>query len=145
MKSREQWTPVAARAQMPVPTESAEQQALMQWVGMNSGRLPGVELLFHIPNGGSRGKAEAGRFKAEGVRSGVPDLFLPVPRGKFHGLFIEMKRRRGGRLSVVQKMWINSLIAQGYQAVVCYGWEHAAAQIEVYMGSKGQQNGDGQA
>lgn len=130
----ETWTPVRARAQLPVPTESAEQQALMQWAARSAGRLPGVELLFHIPNGGSRGKAEAGRFKAEGVKSGVPDLFLPVARGCCHGLFIEMKRRRGGRLSVAQKLWLEALEKQGYAVAVCRGWDEAAQEIAAYLG-----------
>ena len=69
---------------LPVPTESEEQQTLFSWATMQSGRYPELRLLYHIPNGGSRGKAEAGRFKAEGVKSGVPDLCLPVARGAYH-------------------------------------------------------------
>ena len=90
-------------------------------------------LCFHIANGGSRGKAEAARFKAEGVKAGVPDLFLPVARGPYHGLFIEMKRQKGGKVSDAQKAWISALIDQGYLAVVCYGWKDAAELIEDYL------------
>lgn len=75
-----------------LPTEAQEQATLFSWAEMQSGRRPELRLLFHIPNGGSRGKAEAARFKMEGVKPGVPDLFLPVPRGPWHGLFIELKR-----------------------------------------------------
>lgn len=92
-----------------------------------------MALLYHIPNGGSRGKAEAGRFKAEGVKSGVPDICLPVARGEYHGLYIELKRRQGGRLSVNQRIWIDELIKQRYRAVVCYGWEQAANEIVSYL------------
>ena len=69
-----------------VPTESVEQQSLFRWAAYQSGKYPELKLLYHVPNGGSRNKAEAGRFKAEGVKAGVPDLCLPVPRGEFHGL-----------------------------------------------------------
>lgn len=117
-----------------LPKEGAEQAALMSWAQMQSWRWPELQLLFHIPNGGARSKAEAGRFKAEGVKAGVPDLFLPVPRGNNHGLFIELKRRKGGRLSPEQRVWIQNLQEQGYQAFVCYGWEEATEVIQSYLG-----------
>ena len=93
-----------------LPKEGQEQATLMSWAGMQSCVYPELGLLFHIPNGGSRSKAEAGRFKAEGVKAGVPDLFLPVPRGEYHGLFIELKRRQGGRVSDEQKDWLLTLL-----------------------------------
>lgn len=64
----------------PVPTESVEQQLLFRWTRFYVSKYPELALLYHIPNGGSRRKSEAGRFKAEGVKAGVPDLFLPAAR-----------------------------------------------------------------
>ena len=117
-----------------LPKEGQEQAALMSWAQMQSWRWPELALMFHIPNGGGRSKAEAGRFKAEGVKAGVPDLFLPVPRGEWHGLFIELKRQAGGRLSDEQKEWIPALQAQGYRVEVCKGWEAAAEVLKDYLG-----------
>ena len=117
--------------------EDVEQATLFTWAGLKSGQRPELQLLFHIPNGGSRGKAEAARFKAEGVKAGVPDLFLPVARGPYHGLFIEMKRRSGGRTSEAQRKWIAALAAQGYLATICYGWKEAAELIEDYLDERG--------
>ena len=77
--------------------------------------------------------AEAARFKAEGVKAGVPDLFLPVPRCEKHGLWIEMKRREGGRVSEHQSEWIQQLLAQGYAVEVCYGWEEASKVLLGYL------------
>ena len=91
-----------SRTAIPVPTESAEQQALFMWAALQSAAYPELTLLYHIPNGGSRHKAEAGRLKAEGVKAGVPDLCLPVARGGFHGLYVELKRERGSRTSEEQ-------------------------------------------
>ena len=116
-----------------VPTEDAEQMALFRWAELQAGKYPELRLLFHIPNGGSRGKAEAGRFRAMGVKAGVPDLFLPVPRGTIHGLFIELKRLKGGRVSKEQNEWLNALFNQGYAVHVCCGWEDAAHVIERYL------------
>ena len=117
-----------------LPKEGEEQARLFSWTRMMARQYPELELLFHIPNGGSRNKAEAGRFKAEGVKAGVPDLFLPVARGEFHGLFIEMKRIDGGRVSAEQKAWMDKLRAQGYEAVVCRGWEGASEALLRYLG-----------
>ena len=117
-----------------LPKEGQEQATLMSWAQMKSYQYPELGLLFHIPNGGGRSKAEAGRFKAEGVKAGVPDLFLPVPRGESHGLFIELKRLEGGSVSKEQKEWIAQLREQGYRAEVCKGWEAASRVLLEYLG-----------
>lgn len=114
------------------PTEEEEQTVVMHWAAMAVGRWPELRLLFHIPNGGKRSKSEAVRFRAAGVRSGVPDLFLPCSRGGFHGLWIEMKAI-GGRVSREQEQWRKELMEQGYMSVVCYGASAAIETIEKYM------------
>lgn len=118
---------------LPAPAESVEQQCLFQWAAYQSGKYPELKLLYHVPNGGSRNKAEAGRFKAEGVKAGVPDLCLPVPRGGFHGLYIELKRLRGSKTSEEQTAWIQELAKQGYCVALCKGWEAAAKMIIDYL------------
>ena len=120
-----------------LPTEGEEQARLFSWCRMMARQYPELELLFHIPNGGSRNKAEAGRFKAEGVKAGVPDLFLPVARGGCHGLFIEMKRLDGGRVRPEQKAWMDKLREQGFDAVVCRGWEGASEALLRYLSAGG--------
>lgn len=116
-----------------VPTESVEQQHLFNWVNFQLGRFPELALLYHVPNGGSRRKSEAGRFRAEGVKAGVPDLCLPVARGGYHGLYIEMKRIKGSKTSEEQKAWLACLKAQGYFVALCKGWEAASRVITSYM------------
>ena len=120
-----------------LPSEGQEQATLFQWAEARSFVYPELRLMFHVPNGGGRSKAEAGKFKMEGVKAGVPDIFLPVPRGKYHGLFIEMKRLRGGKVSKEQSEWIESLHRQGYAAEVCRGWQEAAELICGYLGMPG--------
>ena len=111
------------------PSEHAEQATLVQWFKMAHPDLR----VFAIPNGGKRGKLEAMRLRLEGVSPGVPDLMLPTPRGQHHGLFVEMKRTKGGSVSKEQKDWIAYLQAQGYQAIVCRGFEEAKREIECYL------------
>lgn len=124
------------------PTESEEQQALFQWVALHRGRYPELELLYHVPNGGSRHKAEAGRLRAEGVKPGVPDLCLPVARGEYHGLYIELKRTEGGRVSERQKVWLERLAEQGYAVRLCKGWEVAAQEIVKYLKDTNRRGND---
>ena len=113
-------------------SEAEEQSNLMDWAQWMEGSHPELRLLFHIPNGGSRHPGEAKHLKRQGVRSGVPDLFLPSAHGIYHGLFIEMKAQ-GGRVSDHQREWIKDLNAQGYRAVVCYGFDEARKAIEEYL------------
>lgn len=88
--------------------------------------------MFHIPNGGSRNKLEAANLKRQGVRAGVPDLFLPVARGDFHGLFIEMKYGKN-KPTDKQKEWLVNLGGQGYAVAVCYGFNEAKRKILCYL------------
>ena len=113
--------------------EDNEQAALFRWMAFERGAHPEIDMLYHIPNGGRRDSREAARLKRQGVRAGVPDLCLPVPRGGYGALYIELKVK-GGRLSENQKAWMERLRRCGNKAVVCFGWEEAAGAIREYLG-----------
>ena len=115
------------------PTEAGEQIALFEWAAHAAGKHPELALMYAIPNGGSRHKAEAANLKRQGVKSGVPDICLPVARGASHGLYIELKRQKGGRLSPEQTDWLVALGEQGYKAVVANGFDEARRTIERYL------------
>lgn len=91
--------------------------------------------IFHIPNGGSRNKREAKNLKRQGVKKGIPDLCVPVAKGGFHGLYIEMKSETG-KPTKEQLEWIETLNGNGYKAVVCYGFDEARETIDQYMGGE---------
>ncbi len=116
-----------------VPSESDEQICLFEWAEVMQGQIPELRLLFHIPNGGYRNKVTAARMKAEGVKAGVPDLFLPVARKGAHGLFIEMKKRKGGKVREEQYVWGKALQFEGYQFNVCFGADEARRTICEYL------------
>lgn len=120
---------------MQTPTESQQQIWLFEWAYTLSTRYPELDLMYHVPNGGLRSKATAGRLKAEGVKPGVPDVVLPVARKGFNGLYIEMKAAKG-KLSDPQKKWIEALKKQGYYVMVCYSFNEAADVISDYLGIK---------
>ena len=113
-------------------SEADEQTYLFKWIAFARNKTPELDLLFHVPNGGSRDKREAARLKAQGVRAGVPDLCLPVPTSQYHGLFIELKFGRN-RPSEEQIKWLEALKKQGYKTAVCYGWEDAKDVILNYL------------
>ena len=115
-------------------TEAQHQAALIKWSQLLQVReeYPELKLLHHIPNGGKRDTIEAKHLKAQGVKSGVPDLCLPVARKEYHGLYIEMKTETG-KPSDNQKWWIEQLNGQRYKAVICHGWEEAKQCLINYL------------
>lgn len=115
------------------PQEHEEQTALFTWQRWAQGKYPGLELMHAIPNGGKRDLITAARLKAEGVKAGVPDIFLPVARGGKHGMYIELKRRKGGRPTPDQLYWLDALSHQQYHCALCFGWEHARDEILKYL------------
>ena len=115
-------------------SEAQHQSNVIKWSQQPSIRTkwPELALLYHIPNGGRRDSVEARHLKEQGVKPGVPDLCLPVPRGAYHGAYLEMKTEKG-RISEAQKWWRFHLEKQGYLCETCYGWENAVKVLEWYL------------
>lgn len=122
-------------------SEDGHQAALFCWIQQNRGdaRLPGIDKMFAIPNGGARSAATGARLKMTGVKRGVPDTFLPVPFGQYAGLFIEMKKPADrekhtskGRTSNEQDEFLSFLTAMHYKCEVCFTWEEAVAALKRY-------------
>ena len=123
--------------------------------------VPALEWIHAIPNGGTRGDDEksravrGGALKAEGVRQGVADIFLPWPLyeriitetdmemtvAKWCGLYIEMKKpslkpkKEGskGGVSDEQKDFGEYAKSNGYGWIVCYSWREAAKAVQSYI------------
>jgi len=102
------------------PSEHYEQVCFVSWW-----RRTQPDLLFAIPNGGWRGKAAAGKLRAEGVLPGVWDLFAPE-----RGLWIEMKRSDQGTLSEAQREFGRTMLAAGYRCMAAWGRDDAIGQVE---------------
>lgn len=110
-------------------------------------KVPELRWFHAIPNGGSRGDdaksrtIRGGQLKAEGVRVGVSDTFLPVKRGYYSGLYIEMKKPSlrpkkigaKGAASDEQIEFGNFVRSQGFGFVVCYSWREAADNVRSYL------------
>ena len=116
-----------------IPSEAEEQKALFQWAELNKAKYPVLELMYHIPNEAKRSPAGGYYMKQQGMKRGVPDICLPVPAHHYTALYIEMKRRDGGRVSNEQHGWIQALNRVGNLAVVCHGWDEARMVILEYL------------
>lgn len=113
-------------------SEDAEGKVL--WTDAQMGLLgPHVKrLLIHIPNGGGRSSAAQGAIlKAQGVRAGVHDYFLPMPVGNTPGLWVELKAS-DGKPSDTQLEWYAAMRDVGYAACFAYGAAAAADAIKRY-------------
>jgi len=105
-----------------IPTEAEEQAAVVQYCA-----LKGLSL-FHCPNSTyTTSWKQKAHNRAMGVSAGVPDLFIIVGNKL---IAIEMKRLKGGTVSLAQKIWIAKLNAIGIDARVCKGSKNAIDFIE---------------
>lgn len=104
-------------------------------------KVPALEWFHAIHNQGHGDKVRGANAKAEGVRKGVADTFLPWPVAGWHGLYIEMKKvserpksetAKGG-VSDEQAAFGDYVRRVGYGFMVCYGWEHAVTTLRSYI------------
>ncbi|UZX96168.1 VRR-NUC domain-containing protein [Yersinia ruckeri] len=113
--------------------ETEEQAALIEWADKTV--IDGIcigDYLIHIPNEGKRGPKAARDAKRLGLRKGVPDLFLALPRGGYAGLWIEMKAL-DGQSTVEQFLWLRKLDNVGYVATTCFSFSHAKDTVVNYL------------
>jgi hypothetical protein len=116
-----------------VPTEKQEHLAFMDWVR----RQPEIrDVLIHIPNEGKRSPVEGHILRRMGLKSGVSDFLLARPSGRYHGLFLELKRKEGGREMPAQVEWINKMRELGYAAFFCYGCDSAIETVKAYLSDR---------
>ena len=123
-------------------------KAVVDWADRQAATEPALELLFHVPNGGSRHGAEAKKLRQMGVRQGVPDFLLPyaaqkskwMDANRYNGLALELKSP-SGRLRDTQKWWIRRLREQGWAVAVAYGFDEAHHMIQRYLDGEHKEQG----
>ena len=103
---------------------------LFQWAERETGIIPELALMYHVPNEGKR--SNGGILKAAGLKKGVPDVCLPVPSGGFHALYIELKFGRN-KTSEEQDAYMELLRQQGNETAVCYSAQEAKDKILDYL------------
>lgn len=113
-------------------TEHQHQVNVINWSLIHRAEYPDLKLLHAVPNGGRRDPIEAKHLQDEGLKPGVPDLHLPVAKGKYHSLYIEMKTETG-KASLEQLWWVDELNKSGNFAEICHGYLSAIRVIEWYL------------
>ena len=117
--------------------ESDLQEAIFAWANTQEKKHPVLKWLHAVPNGGYRSGREAVGLKRQGVKPGVLDLHLPVARGVYHGLMIELKRPGGkcAKPRPEQAEYIEFLTCQGYCARISNDFEEVKTIILEYLES----------
>ena len=119
----------------PLVDEEEEQKRVAAWLDKLITALATRKIRYYaVPNGGLRNKITGKRLKEMGVKSGVPDIAVCVPNQRYAGLYVEMKRESGGRLSESQKEWLRDLADLGYKAISCAVADAAKKAIVEYLG-----------
>jgi hypothetical protein len=109
-------------------SEKRAQQRLVEWM-----REEGI-VRYSIPNGAHVSPHHRAILVSEGLSAGAPDIVIPLMRGGYGGLYIELKREDGGAgLSPDQKKWLEFLNGEGYFATCCHGFEKAQQCIIWYI------------
>lgn len=120
------------KSQIGKPSEHDEQRWFFDACNVRANFDRRYALPFAVPNGANKSVSARMKFKREGLKSGVPDIFVPVAIGKYHGAVIEMKAGKN-KLSETQVWWISELSAGGYATTVQYSGAGAFDWLERYF------------
>lgn len=120
----------------PIPTEYAEQCAIFRLAQLYVRQYPVLRFLCGSLNGVRLTIGQSVKAKNAGMKKGVPDILLPVVRGTYCGLWIELKRIKDGKILPEQKEWAVFLIKQGYKHKFAYGADEAWTVIINYLECK---------
>lgn len=93
------------------------------------------DVTFAVPNGVRCSASQAAKLKAEGLKAGIPDVFMSVVTDKYPGLYIEFKIKPN-KPSDIQEKKISSLKSQGYRCEIIYDLDAAIALVKEYLGTK---------
>lgn len=113
--------------------EGKEQESFFTWLRLQYPEA--YDHAFHPPNGGHRNKIVASKLKRQGAKPGVPDIFIDLPRGGYHGFRAEHKAAKPhtSAVSEKQKEWIERLSCAGYYAVVTVGLDQLMDEVKNYL------------
>lgn len=118
---------------IPEKSEHKQQVHIFKFAELMESQYPELRLLNGSLNGVRLTIGQAKKAKAAGMKAGYPDIFLPVSRQGYHGLFIELKKQKGGRLTTGQRRWLMNLQGQGYYACVAKGADAAKEVLIKYV------------
>jgi hypothetical protein len=111
---------------IPLPTEEEEMTVVAQWLDYNRIKW------FHPQNEGKHKPQYRAKMARLGLKAGVPDIIIvePPPCGGYTAAAIELKRRKGGKLSKQQEIWLEALSEAGWYAAKCNGANEALSILQ---------------
>lgn len=112
--------------------EEALHMACIEWAMCREASYPVLKWLVHVPNGGKRSKAVAGKLKAMGTKKGVPDLTCHRSCGQWKGLAIELKAPKK-HPSADQEDWLRMFHSEGYLAGLAWSLEDFIELVTAYV------------
>ena len=115
------------------------QCAVFAWARMpcNIRKYPGLELLEGTLNGVRLTQAQAGKAKAAGMLKGVHDVRLPVARGGYIGLSIELKYGKN-KPTDEQIEYGKALEREGWKVLYVWdSWTKVKDEIVAYLCASG--------
>jgi hypothetical protein len=112
--------------------EHDEQKALYSWAAVMRKQYPELDEMFAVPNAAKRSPQLASYMRSEGMKAGVLDNFLLVPRGKYAGLIFEMKIKPN-KPTPEQLVWIECFRKRGFRVEVCWSFEEARDLVLEYL------------
>lgn len=118
-----------------IPKESEEQITYFDWVAKTV-KPEYADLIWHNPNGGYRSKRTGARLKREGTKKGVPDITIAIPKGAYHGAYLEAKRIKKNKITTEQIEKIEALRKQGYYCKICLGADELIEATKNYLNLK---------
>lgn len=121
------------KKELPIQTEYEAQRDIFAWAEHMEHKYPELWFLNGSLNGVRLTIGQAVKAKKAGMKKGYPDIFLPVARMKWHGLYIELKREKNSRATPEQNNWLFKLSEQGYLPCICKGKEAAIRVIIQYL------------
>ena len=133
MASRRAWRLTHPNStELAPPLERHSQMAVFDWAKKCSGLWPCLHLLHSVPNEGKRSYATAKMLKAMGLKTDIPDIWLPVARGGFLGWVTELKREDEDPTDG-QVAWLHALRAEGWQTHVFYNAPSTIESLQAYV------------
>ena len=118
---------------MSLEPEQIDQINLMNWIKHNYPEI--AEDTYHFANERKCTIQQGALLKRMGVKRGVSDIFIPIPRKGKSGLWIELKVGKG-QPTKEQKEFLARMIVNGFEAVCVWGWEAAKEIIIAYFSQK---------
>ncbi len=109
--------------------EDIEQVKLFDWIRSKPELEP---FCFHVANERKCTQMAGRLLKRKGVKPGVSDNFIAIPRGTFHGMFVELKIWPN-KPTPLQELFINNMQSKSYYCVVAYSCEEAKLMINDYL------------